>query len=79
MKTAEFLDELCEVLGRDPGSLSPEDTPKTVKEWDSMGHLTIIATIDEVLEVSVEDEEMRNFRSIAEMLERLRSRNALED
>jgi acyl carrier protein len=79
MTTAEFLNEICDVLGRDSDSLSPEDTPKTVKEWDSMGHLSMIATIDEVLEVSVEDEEMRNFQSIGEMLDRLRSRNALDD
>ena len=79
MTTEEFLNELCEVLGRDPGSLSPSDTPATIKEWDSMGHLSIIATIDEVLEVPVDDEEMRNFKSIEEMLQRLRSRNALED
>ena len=79
MTTAEFLNEICDVLGRDPDSLCPEDTPKTVKEWDSNGHLMIIATIDEVLEVSLEDEEMRTFKSIGEMLDRLRSRNALDD
>ncbi len=79
MTTAEFLNELCEVLGRDPDSLTREDTPKTVKEWDSMGHLTMIATIDELLEVSVQDEELRNFQSIGELLDRLHTRNALED
>lgn len=79
MTSAEFLNEICEVLGRDPGSLSREDTPKTVKEWDSMGHLMIISTIDEALEVSVQDEEMRNFQSIAELLDRLHSRGALQD
>ena len=79
MTTAEFLNEICDVLGRDPDSLSPEDTPKTIKEWDSMGHLSIIATIDDVLGVSVEDEEMRNFQSVGELLERLRLRGALED
>ena len=79
MTTAEFLNEICDVLGRDPDSLAPEDTPKTIKEWDSTGHLSILATIDDVLEVSLEDEEMRTFTSIGEMLDRLRSRNALED
>jgi acyl carrier protein len=79
MTTAEFLNEICNVLGRDPDTLSPEDTPQTVKEWDSMGHLSMIATIDELLEVSVEEEELRNFRSIGELLDRLRKRSALED
>ncbi len=79
MKTAEFLNELCDVLGRDSGSLSLEDTPNSVKEWDSVGHLSIIATIDDVLEVSVDDEELRNFQSIGELVERLKARGALED
>ena len=79
MKTAEFLNELCEVLGRNPGSLTREDTPSTVTEWDSMGHVTMIAAIGDVLGVSVQDEELRNFQSIGELVDRLHERNALED
>ena len=74
MKTREFLDRVCEALGRSPGTLSEQDTPWTVEEWDSIGHLSIISTIDEVLDVSVNDEEMRNFTSIGQLLERLRAR-----
>ncbi len=79
MKTREFLDRVCEALGRAPGSLSEQDTPWTVEEWDSLGHLSIISTIDEALDISINDEEMRNFTSIGELLKRLRARHALED
>lgn len=79
MKTEEFLDELCDALGRDPGSLSRDDTPETVKEWDSMGHLSMIAVIDDVLDVDVTDEEIRNFATMGQLIERLVARGALED
>ncbi len=79
MKTSEFLDRVCEVLGRSPGSLSEQDSPSTVAEWDSIGHLSIIATIDEALDVSVNDQEMREFTSLGQLLERFRARHALED
>ncbi|WP_442508719.1 acyl carrier protein [Novipirellula sp. SH528] len=79
MTTEDFLNELCDVLGRDPNSLSMDDTPNTVKEWDSVGHLSMIATIDDVLEVSVDDEDLRTFNSIDELVTRLKARNALED
>jgi len=79
MKTGEFLGILCEVLDRNPHSLSLDDTPETVEEWDSVGHLSIIATIDEELGVPVEEEEMRSFKSIRELIDRLKARDALED
>ncbi len=67
------------MLGRSPGSLSEADTPTSVEEWDSIGHLSIISVMDEALDVSINDEELRNFTSIRQLLERLRRRNALED
>ncbi|NQU26229.1 MAG: acyl carrier protein [Candidatus Nealsonbacteria bacterium] len=79
MKVEEFLNAVCEVLLRDPNTLSLDDTPNTVEEWDSVGHLSIIATIDEELGIPVDTEEMQNFRSIGELVERLKSKNALED
>jgi acyl carrier protein len=66
-------------LGISHGSLNLADSPETVKQWDSVGHLTLIATIDDCLDVSVDDEELRNFKSIGELIDRLRARNALED
>ena len=76
MNVQEFLDAVCEALGREPGSLSLQDTPDTVEEWDSVGHLSIIATVDD-LGVSVNDEEMRSFTSIQELVDRLRERDPL--
>lgn len=77
MTTLELLDELCEVLGREPGTLTLADTPNTVKEWDSIGHLSMIAMVDE--ELDIDAEEIRSFKSIGELVDRLNGRNALDD
>lgn len=79
MTTTAFLNELCDALGVKHGSLSREDSPATIKQWDSVGHLTMIATIDDCLDVSVNDADLRTFTSIGELLDRLKAREALED
>ena len=78
MKTAEFLNLLCESLNRDPGSLTLGDTPETVEQWDSVGHLSIISTIDQI-GVAVDSDDMQNFTSIRELVDRLKAKGALED
>ncbi|HUT90262.1 MAG TPA: acyl carrier protein [Thermoguttaceae bacterium] len=79
MTVTQFLDVVCEALGREPGSLLLDDTPQSVEQWDSIGHLSIISTVDEALGVEVDDEEMRTFTSIRELTDRLIAKNAFED
>lgn len=79
MKTVEeFLNEVCDVLGRDAGTITLADTPETVEEWDSVGHLSIISTVDEFLGVPIDDIEMQNFESILELVDRLKAKGALD-
>lgn len=78
MKTTEYLDAVCNALNRTPGSLSLADTPQTIEEWDSLGHLTIVSTIDVVLGISPDDSELRSFKSIGELVAALAKRGALE-
>ncbi len=79
MKVADFLNLVCQSLGLRPRSLSLDDTPQTVPQWDSIGHLSIIALLDEQLGIRSNDAELRNFTSMGQLIERLKARNALED
>lgn len=79
MKTQELLDRIALALGRDPGSVKIEDTPDTLEEWDSMGTLQIISTIESQLNVPGQDEALRNFSSLNELFDYLRRLGALED
>ena len=79
MRVSEFLDVVCETLELPPKSLSLEDTPQTVPQWDSIAHLAIIAAIDYRLKVPTNDRSLHDFTSIGQLVERLKARNALED
>jgi acyl carrier protein len=79
MQVEEFLNVICEALHREPNTLSLDDTPETVEQWDSLGHLRIIAAMDSCLRVSVNDDELQNFRSLRELVARLKCRGVLEE
>jgi acyl carrier protein len=79
MKTRDFLNKVCASLNRAPDSLTLDDTMQTVPEWDSLGHLSIIAVMDYVLHVKTTDSDLRGFSSIRELVEALKRRNVLEE
>jgi acyl carrier protein len=79
MKVQEFLNLLCQTLALPSNSLSLDDTPLTVPQWDSMAHLDIIGVVERKLGVAPNDAALHNFTSIRQLVERLKARNALED
>lgn len=79
MKVSEFLEILCKVLDREPGSLALEDTPNSVEEWDSLGHLDIMSAVDKELEISIDEDDLQTFASLGELVATLKARGALED
>ena len=78
MKTAAFLSTLEEIVGVPAGKLKLEDGPKTLKKWDSLAHVTILAAIDRDLGVDPDDA-MTRFQTFGELSNMLKARNALED
>ena len=80
MKTKDFLNALCESLNMKPGSLTLDSTPETVTEWDSVGHLAILATVDSQLGIATDSEDLLEFTSLRQLVEALKSKGAaLED
>lgn len=78
MHTRKFLDTVGEALGLDQRSLSLDDTPETVEEWDSLGHLVIISVLESELHVDTNTEEFQVFASIRELVETLKDKGLLE-
>ncbi len=79
MKVSEFLDLVCSALNRAPGSLSLDDTPQTVPEWDSIGQISIITTIERRLAYRATTRDMRTFGSLRQLVDQLKKRGALEN
>lgn len=48
---------LADVLGLDPSEVTEETSPDTVKAWDSLQHLTIVLSLEEVFEIQLDEEE----------------------
>jgi acyl carrier protein len=79
MKTEAFVAILEGILQAPKGSLRMEDGPKTVKTWDSMAGVTILATIDQELHVELSDELVSKFTTVGQMIEVLKSQGFLQD
>ena len=42
------------VFGVDPGSLDDASSPETVEGWDSMGHLNLVAALEQEFALSID-------------------------
>jgi len=71
METAQLLSIVCEALNRAPGTLTLDDTPDTVEEWDSLGHLAIVSAVNYRLRVPVNDPDLVAFSSLRELAQTL--------
>ena len=78
MKTQEFLDLMCKALDRTAGTLTLEDTPQSVEQWDSIGHLMILTAISR-LGVATDGEEFQRYSSFRDLATILKSHGVLED
>ena len=79
MRVEDFLNKICDALGKEPNTLTLDDTTETVEEWDSVGHLSMVAVMDEELGIAIDDEELLDFNSMRTLVDRLKAKGALED
>lgn len=59
------------VLGIDPSSVRPDDSPATIAEWDSVRHLQLIVALEEEFGVQFDADEFASLTSIAVIRDRL--------
>ncbi len=79
MQTSEFLDLLCQVLEKDDDPITLADTPETIPEWDSLGHLSILAFLETELNVDSSNDDFPEFESIGQLADILKERGLLQD
>ena len=75
MKNIEkYRNAFMDALELEENEVSEELALGETSEWDSLGHMILISTIEDVFDVSIESEEMTEFdsyRSGMELLNRL--------
>lgn len=65
------LKEALEIEGRD---IQPTDHFKDYEEWDSIGQLSLIATIDELYEVQIESDELSSIHTVQELWDAIQAK-----
>jgi acyl carrier protein len=64
--------QICEIVAKvcetEINTITENSTIGDFPAWDSMGHLTIIATIEETFDINFEPEEMMEIEDVKDMI-----------
>ena len=58
-----------ETLAFDAARFGPDTVPDDVKKWDSIGHMSLVAAMEEVFEVEFEVDEIMEMIDVRKILE----------
>ncbi|WP_298825177.1 acyl carrier protein [uncultured Piscinibacter sp.] len=79
IKTEDALHWIAEVFEESPGRIG-KDTPRNdIPGWDSLGTLSLIAALDERFDIHLAEDAIEGLQSVADLLDVLRQRGALQD
>ncbi|MEG0890838.1 MAG: acyl carrier protein [Bacteroidales bacterium] len=65
-KVIEIVAQVCEVENK---VITETSTIGDFPQWDSVGHLTILASIEDVFEINFEPEEMMDIEDVKDIIE----------
>lgn len=74
MTRREALERIGEMLEIPPQELKEDLTPAHVAAWDSMGHINILAFLDDEFGICLSAEEMDNVNSLRSVLDIIHER-----
>lgn len=77
MNQEEALNWIAGVFEAPPGSLTPETLRDDVPAWDSMGVLMLMAAMDEKFGLVLQDTDIRDMRTVGDILAILRKNGKL--
>jgi len=69
---------LAEAFGIDAGTVTPETTPEDVEKWDSLGHMNMVAGLENAFAIQFEIDEIMEMASVAQILKVLEARGIPE-
>ena len=71
---AEFLDLFKEVLEIEDKEISLNDEFREYDEWDSLAYLSVIAMLDDEIEIVIETEDFKKIRTVGDLLREVKER-----
>jgi acyl carrier protein len=79
MNTKEALDWVAELFDEAPGRITSTTKRPEILGWDSLGTLTLIASLDDRFDVRLTEKDIDGMKSVADILEILRRNGKLDD
>lgn len=64
-KVIEIVANVCET---EPANVTEQSTIGDFAGWDSMGHLTILSSVEEAFDINFEPEEMMDLEDVADII-----------
>lgn len=76
MNTMEtkYLEMITEVLEIEDRTVTMNDLFRDFEEWDSLAHLSLIAEIDDIYNITIEDETFKSLKTLKELFEEIQKR-----
>ena len=68
VKKGQLLEWLGGVFQEDPSNLTLDRARSTIPTWDSMGTLLLIAELDEKLQITLSEDELKELTSIGDIV-----------
>ncbi len=59
--------------------IAETDGPGNMNEWDSLGHVNIIATIEDVFNISISPDEVLKISSVKDIEKLLKEKNVINE
>jgi len=80
VKIANLIECLESALEVEVGSLDMSSTQESVEEWDSLGHISILATLDDLFsDITERQPELVDATTLSGIVEILRGESLIED
>jgi acyl carrier protein len=70
----QLFEWLAGVFQEDPGSITLDRTRETIPTWDSMGTLLLIAELDDRLQVTLTEDDLKGLSSVRDIVEAIRNK-----
>ena len=76
---AEVLAWIAEIFEEPLENIRPEMKKEEIEAWDSLGVLTLMASLDETYEILLTEEEILELKSIEDVVNLLRKHGKLKE
>ncbi len=77
IRQVDGLEWVAKLFEETPEKLSPETPREDILAWDSLGVLTLMASLDSDFGITLEDDQLQDLKKVDDILQILRKHNVI--